>query len=72
MGEVYIDSDGVMEEDELDDGNLGIEEDSEEDSEEEQWGFFLFIYKMDIIWKKIKIDDEYFRQVIEEINLKFF
>lgn len=47
-----------MEEDELDDGNLGIEEDSEEDSEEEQWGFFLFIYKMDIIWKKIKIDDE--------------
>lgn len=58
MGEVYIDSDGVMEEDELDDGNLGIEEDSEEDSEEEQWGFFLFIYKMDIIWKKIKIDDE--------------
>lgn len=58
MGEVYIDSDGVMEVDELDDGNLGIEEDSEEDSEEEQWGFFLFIYKMDIIWKKIKIDDE--------------
>lgn len=57
MGEVYIDSDGVMEEDELDDGNLGIEDDSEEDSEEEQW-FFLFIYKMDIIWKKIKIDDE--------------
>lgn len=42
MGEVYIDSDGVMEEDELDDGNLGIEEDSEEDSEEEQW-FYLFI-----------------------------
>lgn len=71
MGEVYIDSDGVMEEDELDDGNLGIEEDSEEDSEEEQW-FFLFIFKMDIIWKKIKIDDEYFRQVIEEIYLKFF
>lgn len=58
MGEVYIDSDGVMEEDELDDGNLGIEEDSEEDSEEEQWVFFLFIYKMDIMWKKIKIDDE--------------
>lgn len=42
MGEVYIDSDGVMEVDELDDGNLGIEEDSEEDSEEEQW-FYLFI-----------------------------
>lgn len=57
MGEVYIDSDGVMEEDELDDGNLGIEDDSDEDSEEEQF-FFLFIYMMDIIWKKIKIDDE--------------
>lgn len=51
MGEVYIDSDGVMEEDELDDGNLGIEDDSNEDSEEEQF-FFLFIYMMDIIWKK--------------------
>lgn len=46
-----------MEEDELDDGNLGIEDDSEEDSEEEQF-LFLFIYMMDIIWKKIKIDDE--------------
>lgn len=35
MGEVYTDSDGAMEEDESDDGNLGIEDDSEEDSEEE-------------------------------------
>lgn len=43
MGEVYIDSDGVMEEGELDDGNLGIEDDSEEDSEEEQFFFYLFI-----------------------------
>lgn len=56
MGEVYIDSDGVMEEDELDDGNLGIEDDSEEDSEEEQW-FYLFI-RWILYGKKIKIDDE--------------
>lgn len=52
MGEVYIDSDGVMEEDELDDGNLGIEEDSEEDSEEEQW-FYLFI-RWILYGKKLK------------------
>lgn len=35
IGEVYTDSDGAMEEDALDDGNLEIEDDSEEDSEEE-------------------------------------
>lgn len=37
IGEVYTDSDGAMEEDasDLDDGSLGIEDESEEDSEEE-------------------------------------
>lgn len=54
MGEVYIDSDGVMEEDELDDGNLGIEEDSEEDSEEEQWGFFYLFIRWILCGKKLK------------------
>lgn len=53
MGEVYIDSDGVMEEDELDDGNLGIEDDSEEDSEEEQF-FFIYLYDGYYMEKKLK------------------